>query len=212
MRADGAPTPTVHLVEDDESARTATARLLKAAGYDVRAHAAAADFLACASRSEPGCVVLDVGLPDMNGLDLQARFVDAPDALPIVFVTGRGDIPMSVRAMQAGAVDFLTKPIQKQALLDAVSRALGRDADNRTRRDRLRRARDLYELLTPREREVFAHLIGGQLNKQVAYDLGTAERTIKAHRHNIMEKLGASSMVDLVHLASELNIQAANTE
>jgi FixJ family two-component response regulator len=204
--------PIVHIVEDDESARLATARMLKAAGFVVETHATAMEFLASASRSAPGCVVLDVQLPDINGLDLQARFIDSPAALPIVFVTGRGDIPMSVRAIQAGAVDFLTKPVQKQPLVDAISRALQRDAENRTRRDHLRRVRDRYEQLTAREREVFAHLIAGQLNKQVAFRLGTAERTIKAHRHNIMEKLGAHSMVDLVRLASELEIQPIDRE
>ena len=200
-------TPIVHIVDDDESARVATARLLKAAGCTVVTHASATDFLTSPLRLAPGCVVLDVQLPDMSGLDLQAQFVDSPAALPIVFVTGQGDIPMSVRAIQSGAVDFLTKPVQKQALVDAVSRAIGRDAENRERHAHLQNARHRYERLTPREREVFAHLIAGHLNKQVAFHLGTAERTIKAHRHNIMEKLGARSMVDLVHLASDLRIQ-----
>jgi FixJ family two-component response regulator len=199
-------TPVIHIVEDDESARTATARLLRAASYTVNTHACAAQFLS-AARSPAGCVVLDVRLPGMSGLDLQAQFVDAPDALPIVFVTGQGDIPMSVRAIQSGAIDFLTKPVQKDALLNAVSRALARNADDRARRERRQFVQRRYDQLTPREREVFAHLISGQLNKQVAFDLGTAERTIKAHRHNIMEKLGATSMVDLVRLAAELNVQ-----
>jgi FixJ family two-component response regulator len=156
--------------------------------------------------------VLDVRMPGMSGLDLQAQFVDSPDALPIVFVTGQGDIPMSVRAIRTGAVDFLTKPVQKQSLLDAIVRALERDAQNRAVRGRIQAARDRYEQLTPREREVFAHLIGGQLNKQVAFHLGTAERTIKAHRHSIMLKLGANSMVDLVHLATELDIGPIRSE
>lgn len=199
-------TAVIHVVDDDESVRKATSRLLRAAGYTVETHASATQFLE-ANRTGHGCVVLDVGLPDMSGLDLQAKFLDTPAALPIVFVTGKGDIPMSVRAIQSGAVDFLTKPVQQEALLDAISRALARDAENRTKQERLEAARRRYEQLTPREREVFGHLISGQLNKQVAFDLGTAERTIKAHRHNIMEKLGADSMVDLVRLASELNIQ-----
>jgi len=203
--------PVVHVVEDDEPTQTAMSRLLRAAGYAVEIHASAAEFLA-AQRAAPGCVVLDVGLPGMSGLDLQARFTDSSDALPIVFVTGNGDIPMTVRAIQSGAVDFLTKPVETEALLAAVSRAVARDAENRTRRERLTAARRRYEQLTPREREVFGHLIAGQLNKQVAYDLGTAERTIKAHRHNIMEKLGAGSMVDLVRLASELEIQPVRGE
>jgi FixJ family two-component response regulator len=203
--------PLIHIIEDDESARTATARLLRAAGYSVETHASAAEFLA-AARSAHGCVVLDVQLPGMSGLDLQAHFVDSPDALPIVFVTGKGDIPMSVRAIQAGAVDFLTKPVDKEALLAAIERAVARHAENRVKLERLNAARLRYEQLTARERQVFGHLIGGQLNKQVAFDLGTAERTIKAHRHNIMEKLGAASMVDLVRLAAELNIQPIKPE
>jgi FixJ family two-component response regulator len=204
-------TAVIHVVEDDESTQTAMSRLLRAAGYAVEIHASAAEFLS-ADRAAPGCVVLDVGLPGMSGLDLQARFNDSPDGLPIVFVTGKGDIPMTVRAIQSGAVDFLTKPVETNALLAAVSRALARDAANRTKRERLTAARRRYERLTPREREVFAHLIAGQLNKQVAYDLGTAERTIKAHRHNIMEKLGAGSMVDLIRLATELDIQPITNE
>jgi FixJ family two-component response regulator len=204
-------TAVIHVVEDDESTRTAMARLLRAAGYTVELYASAAEFLD-ANRAAAGCVVLDVALPGMSGLDLQARFVDSPDALPIVFVTGKGDIPMSVRAIQSGAVDFLTKPVETDALLAAVSRAVACDAENRTKRERLMAARRRYEQLTAREREVFGHLIAGQLNKQVAYDLGTAERTIKAHRHNIMEKLGAGSMVDLVRLATELDIQPITNE
>jgi FixJ family two-component response regulator len=199
-------TPIVHIVEDDESTRVATARMLKAVGYAIESHASATEFLGSESRLSPGCVLLDVRLPDMNGMDLQAQFVDSPGALPIIFVTGQGSIPMSVRAIQSGAVDFLTKPVQKQALLDAIARALVRDSENRARGSRLQQARERYARLTPREREVFARLIAGQLNKQVAFDLGTAERTIKAHRHNIMEKLGAGSVVDLVNLATRLDI------
>ena len=200
-------TPIVHIVEDDDSARVTTARMLTAVGYAVEAHASATEFLSSPSRLWPGCVLLDVRVSDMNGIDLQAQFFDCPGALPIIFVTGHGSIPMSVRAIQSGAVDFLTRPVQKQALLDAIARALMRDTENRARGNRLQQARDRYERLTPREREVFAHLIGGQLNKQVAYDLGTAERTIKAHRHNIMEKLGVCSVVDLVDLATKLDIR-----
>ena len=200
-------TPIVHIVEDDESARLATARTLTAVGYAVETHASVTEFLGSRSRLSPGCLLLDVRLPDMNDMDLQAQFVDCPGALPIIFVTGQGSIPMSVRAIQSGAIDFLTKPVQKQALLDAIARALMRDTENRARGSRQQQARERYERLTPREREVFAHLIGGQLNKQVAYDLGTAERTIKAHRHNIMEKLGASSVVDLMNLATKLDIR-----
>jgi len=205
------PSAVVHIVEDDESARTATARLLRTAGYSVATHPSAVEFLE-SGRAGPGCLILDVQLPGMSGMDLQAQFVDAPNALPIVFVTGHGDIPMSVRAIQSGAVDFLTKPVEKSALLGAVERALALDALNRAKNDRLQAVRGRYEQLTPREREVFGHLIAGQLNKQVAFDLGTAERTIKAHRHNIMEKLGAGSMADLVRMAADLNIEPIKPE
>jgi FixJ family two-component response regulator len=148
----------VHIVENDDSARVATARTLKAVGYAVEAHASATEFLCSASRLSPGCLLLDVRLPDINGMEFEAQFVDSPGALPIIFVMGQGSIPMSVRAIQSGAIDFLIKPVHKQALLDAIARALMRDAENRARGGRLQQARERYERLTPREREVFAHL------------------------------------------------------
>ena len=145
-------------------------------------------------------------MPGTSGLELQELLVKSAEVLPIIFVTGHGDIPMSVRAMKSGAVDFLTKPVPKAVLLGAIAQALEREAAERAVRDRSRAAQARYERLTPREREVFAHLISGQLNKQVAFDLGTAERTIKAHRHSIMQKLEAESIADLVTLAAELRI------
>ena len=196
----------VHVVDDDPPTRTATARLLRVAGHAVETYATATEFLAGSPGERPGCLVLDVRLPGHDGLQLQEMLFGTDNALPIVFVTGYGDIPMSVRAIKSGAVDFLTKPVCGVVLLDAISKALARDADNRAAREQLREAKARFDRLTPREREVFAHLITGQLNKQVAFDLGTSERTIKAHRHNVLEKLEAGSVADLVRLASMLKI------
>jgi FixJ family two-component response regulator len=196
----------VHIVEDDEDVRRATARLLRVSGYSVKSYASAAQFLAQVSVAQPGCVVLDVELPGASGLELQETLARAADALPVVFVTGHGDIPMSVRAIKAGAVDFLTKPVPGPVLLAAVDLALTRGAEERATRAHAREVQARYDRLTPREREVFGHLIAGQLNKQVAFDLGTAERTIKAHRHSIMEKLQAESIADLVRIAAVLHI------
>ena len=198
--------PLVHIVEDDDDARRATTRLLSAAGYAVRSYASAAEFLAGMPIAQPGCVLLDVQLPDANGLEIHETLARAVDVLPVVFVTGHGDIPMSVRAIKAGAVDFLTKPVPGERLLTAVGHAIARDACERAARAHAREVQARFERLTPREREVFAHLISGQLNKQVAFDLGTKERTIKAHRHSIFEKLEAQSIADLIGVASVLHI------
>jgi FixJ family two-component response regulator len=196
---------TVHLVEDDESSRLASSRLLRSAGYDVRSYATADEFLA-QPPSAAGCLVLDLELPDASGLDVQERLSTTDNPLPIVFLTGYGDVPKSVRAMKAGAVDFLTKPVDASVLLDAVSRAIARDMGNRAIRTRQGEARVRYNRLTPREREVFAHLISGQLNKQVGYDLGISERTTKIHRRQVLEKMEADSIADLVRMAGDLGI------
>ena len=195
----------VHVVEDDESSRTASSRLLKSVGYDVRTYATAAEFLASLP-TEPGCIVLDVRLPGTSGLDLQEHLAAAETPLPIVFLTGHGNVPRTVRAMKAGAVDFLTKPVQAEALLEAVARAVVRDAEERVIRARHHEARERYQRLTPREREVFAHLISGQLNKQVGYDLGISERTTKIHRRQVLEKMQADSVADLVRMAADLGV------
>jgi len=198
-------TPVVYVVEDDESSRRATERLLKAAGHRVRVYASPAEFLGEVPDG-PGCLVLDLRLPGVSGLDLQTLLTTMENPLPVVFVTGHGDVPKSVRAMKAGAVDFLTKPVDPPVLLAAVAHALSRDVEQRATRDRRQDARGRYERLTPREREVFAHVISGQLNKQVAYDLGTTEHTIKVHRQRVMQKLGVDSVAELVRLASDLGI------
>ena len=203
--------PTVHVVDDDEVVRKATARLLTAAGFQVRTYAAAVDFLNAIEPDASGCIILDVRLPDQSGLDLQVALAERSVLLPIIFVTGHGQIPDTVRAIQRGAVDFLTKPVDGGVLLAAVSRALERDAASRAARTQQRSLRSRYERLTPREREVFLHLISGQLNKQVAADLQITERTIKLHRANILQKLEVSSMAELARLAADLGIDPAGS-
>lgn len=210
MSASGSTGPApvvVHVIEDDESSRIASSRLLKHAGYVVRVYSTGTEFLA-QPPTEAGCIVLDLRLPGPSGLDLQQRLTTAENPLPIVFLTGHGDVPKTVRAMKAGAVDFLTKPVDAPVLLDAVARAIARDAENRVARARQQEARARYSRLTPREREVFAHLISGQLNKQIGYDLGISERTTKIHRHQVLEKMQADSIADLVRTAADLGIAA----
>lgn len=199
----------VHVVDDDEDARKATARLLTVAGCEARTYASAAEFLGAIEPESKGCIILDVRLPDHNGLELQATLAGRAVALPIIFLTGHGEIPDSVRAIQGGAVDFLTKPVDGEVLLAAVRRALAQDESAHAERVRRVSLRRRYERLTPREREVFVHLIGGQLNKQVAADLGITERTIKLHRANVLEKLEVGSMAELARLAIELGIDPA---
>jgi FixJ family two-component response regulator len=200
----------VHVIEDDESSRIASSRLLRSAGYVVRVYSTGAEFLADPP-ADAGCIVLDLRLPGPSGLDLQERLTTAENPLPIVFLTGHGDVPKTVRAMKAGAVDFLTKPVDASVLLDAVARAIARDAENRAVRSRQRDARARYNRLTPRERDVFAHLISGQLNKQIGFDLGITERTTKIHRHQVLTKMEADSIADLVRLASDLGIAPAGS-
>lgn len=198
--------PVVHVVDDDEMARKGTARLLAAAGHEVRAHASAHDFLGAVDPNAPGCVILDVQMPDLSGLELQVAMAERAITLPIVFMTAHGQIPDSVRAIQRGAVDFLVKPVDGSVLLAAVSRALAQDAAARANRARQEGLRRRYERLTPREREVFLHLIRGQLNKQVAADLEITERTIKLHRASILQKLEVGSMAEIARLAADLGI------
>jgi FixJ family two-component response regulator len=202
--------PVVHVVDDDESFRTAVTRLLQAAGYEVRGYASAGDFLIARPGDAPGCILLDVNMPGPSGLDLQAALADHGIDLPIVFLTGHGDVPMSVRAMKAGAADFLTKPVEREPLFRAVGEALGRDAQARQAGGRLRELRALYDSLTPREREVLAGVIAGKLNKQIAADIGAAERTVKAHRAQVLEKLRVGSVAELVRAATELGLLPAD--
>ena len=197
------PAPTIFVVDDDASFRNALARLVGAGGYAVQTFASATEFLQCARTDAPGCILLDLEMPGPSELDLQSALARSANPLPIVFLTGRGDIPTSVHAMRAGAEDFLTKPVKKDVLFPAIERALARDAQEREQRARRRELRARFDALTPREREVLAHVLSGQLNKQIAGDLDASERTIKAHRANLMAKLQVQSVAQLAHLAHE---------
>jgi len=197
-------TATIHVVDDDESLRTALVRLLRAAGYAVRTYASAGDFLLNKPENAPGCMILDVRMPGPSGFELQEAIAKLDESLPIIFLSGHGDIPMSVRAIKAGAVDFLTKPVRRETLLQAVRTALAGSAERCATRERLHSLRSRYESLTPREREVFARVVSGKLNKQIAGELGTCERTVKAHRARVMEKMQLTSVAELVHAADLL--------
>lgn len=201
--------PVIHVVDDDPSFRSAMERLLRAAGYRAITYESVPGFLASFDGNAPGCILLDLQLPGQNGLDLQKSLLKSQNPIPIIFLTAYGDIPATVRAMRDGAVDFLTKPVKKEILFEAVKRALARDAEARERCTQITELQLRYQSLTPREREVLTHVIAGKLNKQIAFDLGTTERTIKAHRASIMEKLRIASLPELVRLAQALKIQPA---
>jgi FixJ family two-component response regulator len=185
-------------------------RLLRAAGHEVRGYPSAGEFLLAQPANTPGCVVLDVHLPGPSGLDVQEALARREDALPIIFLTGHGDIAMTVRAMKAGAVDFLTKPVERAALLDAVCNALARDAANRAVREEDGIVQARVESLTSRERAVFNLVVAGKLNKQIASELGNSERTVKAHRAQVMEKLQVSSLAELVRVAEKVRTHVAH--
>jgi FixJ family two-component response regulator len=198
--------PIIHVVDDDTSFRRAVTRLLRAANYQVRDYASASEYISADAAATPGCILLDLRLPGTSGFDLQQSLASREDRLPIIFLTGHGDIPASVRAMKAGAVDFLTKPVQRETLLRAVQSALERDATDRKAQAILRELQARYKALTAREREVLVHVVSGKLNKQIGFALGTSERTIKAHRASIMDKLRVQSVAELTRLARDLGI------
>ena len=197
----------VLVLDRDLSVRRTLKRILRRAGHQVETFASAADVSAFADVSSPRCAIVDMHLPGSNSLHLQGVLTKACPGIPIIFISAHGNIRSTVTAMKAGAVDFLTKPVRREALLLAVQNALAVDAKGRAARAVLLELHNRYETLTPREREVLAHVLGGKLNKQIASDLGTAERTIKAHRASIMEKLGVQSVAELVRLAQELGIE-----
>jgi FixJ family two-component response regulator len=199
------------VVDDDPSVLRAVTRLFSAAGLTARAFSSPAAFLQAHDPAAPGCLVLDVALPGLDGLELQQALAASDCARPIVFITGRGDIPTSVRAMKRGAVDFLTKPINDTELLAAVHRAVEVDRLARAARVELDALRQRLASLTPREREVLAQVVAGRLNKQIAADLGTVEKTIKVHRARIMEKMAVRSLADLVRVAERLGLPPAGT-
>ena len=194
----------VHVVDDDDSMRTALTRLLRAKGYEARSYRSAGEFLMAERPDVPGCVLLDVSMPGPSGLDLHEALTKNGDSIPVIFLTGRGDIAMSVRAMKSGAVDFLTKPVKREALMAAIEAALEHDETQRATGERRRALRERYATLTAREREVFTRVSDGKLNKQIAAELGTSERTVKAHRAQVMSKLQVESVAELVRVADRL--------
>ena len=197
---------TVYIVDDDASFLSAVSRLLRAAGFDVKTFPSATKFLGNLTPDAQGCVIADLKMPGLSGLDLQDALIKADSPMPVIFLTGHGDIPTSVRAMRHGAEDFLTKRAPKEELLDAVKRALTRDAQAREQRARLRELRARFDAVTPREREVLAHVLQGKLNKQIAYDLGINERTVKLHRTSFMSKLQVQSVTELTRLVQEAGL------
>ena len=205
---DAATVETVYLVDDDPGVRKALSRVLREEGWNVEAFESAEAYVARPGDRAGGCLVLDVSLPGLDGLELQRRLAEAGRALPIVFVTGHGDIPMSVKAIKAGATDFLTKPVQAGALVAAVRSAIEQHRAERTARADAAKLRDRLASLTPREREVLAALVAGRLNKQIASDLGVVEQTVKFHRARIMERMQARTIAELMHFAAQLGIGA----
>lgn len=199
----------VFVVDDDESVRESLRGLIRSAGLRVETFASAQEFLADPRANAPSCLVLDVHLPGLSGLDLQKRMAERDIEIPIIFITGRGDIPMSVRAMKAGAVEFLTKPFRDHDLLDAIGLAIERDRGARQKQAEMAELRGRYDSLTPREREVMELVVAGLLNKQVAAELGINEGTVKVHRGQVMQKMQAASLADLVRMSDKLGIPRA---
>jgi FixJ family two-component response regulator len=203
---------TVFLVDDDPAVLRSLSRVLREGGWDVEAFDSAEAFLARADQKARGCLVLDVTMPGLDGLELQRRLTEAGHALPIVFLTGHGDIPMSVQAIKAGATDFLTKPVASEALLGAVRAAIEKEVSARRVRAEIAGFEQRLATLTPREREVLAAVAKGRLNKQIAGDLGIVEQTVKFHRARIMERMQARTVAELVHIAAKLGLEALPRE
>ena len=198
--------PIVFVVDDDLSVRRSTERLIRSIGLEVQTFTSAREFLKSSRPKGPACLVLDVRMPGLSGMDLQRELARSEIHIPIIFITAHGDIPMSVRAMKAGAVEFLTKPVRSRILLDAIRAAIDRDRTASNERSEIEALRQRYEQLTPREREVLLLVAAGLLNKQVAGKLATTERTIKFHRAHIMQKTHAESVADLVRMVEKLGI------
>jgi FixJ family two-component response regulator len=197
---------TVFIVDDDDRIVKALSRLMRVKGYGVQSYTSPQEFLAHHDATVPGCAILDVAMPGLNGLELQQALTAGDIQRPVIFITGNGNVPTSVRAMKAGAIDFLTKPVSNEVLLEAVARAADQDAKTRQIQAELSAVRIRTASLTPREREVLTHVVAGQLNKQIAYDLGTVEKTIKFHRGAAMKKLGVRTVADLVRMAEKAGL------
>jgi len=196
--------PTIFIVDDDPSVRESTELMLKSVGFNVKTFVSAQDFLKANLQEDLGCLILDVRMPGISGLDLQEKLVSAKTPLPVIFITGHGTVPMSVRAMKAGAVDFLQKPFEEQDLLDAINRAITQQRERKSKKDEADKLQQRLKALTSREYEVFSLLVTGMANKEIAHKLGTSERTVKAHRTQIMEKMNARSLADLTRFAEKL--------
>jgi len=196
----------VFVIDDDPSMRESLKNLIRSVGLRAEAFGSADEFLGSKRLHGPGCLVLDVRMPGMSGLDLQKRMVEAGTDIPIIFLTGHADIPMSVQAMKAGAAEFLTKPVREQDLLDAIQQALERDRAAVAKRAEVDDLRDRFDSLTPREHDVMRHVIAGLLNKQIAGELDMSETTVKIHRHHVMEKMRAGSLAELVRMADRLGL------
>lgn len=199
--------PTVHVIDDDPGMREGLDALFRSIGYPVRAFGSAAEFMSSGHASASGCLVLDVRLPGVSGLDFQAQLLAANITMPVVLMTGHGDIPMSVQGMKAGAVDFLPKPFREQDMLDAVSAAMARDAANRAERAQVQDLRDRVAGLSTREREVMVRVADGKMNKQIAFDLDLSEITVKIHRSNAMRKMGARNLADFIKMAGAVQLE-----
>ena len=195
----------VYVIDDDQSIREAISSLIRSVGMSVQAFGSAKEFLASSRPNAPACLVLDVRMPGLSGLELQRELTEAGISIPIIFITGHGDIPMSVRAMKAGAMEFLTKPFRDQDLLDAIEQAIDHDRELRKQQAGIADLHDRFERLTPREREVMELVVAGLLNKQIAVRLGISEITVKLHRHQVMEKMKANSLADLVRMSEKLS-------
>jgi len=204
MQSQSKSTPIVYVVDDDRDVREGLKSLFESVGLRSQTFESTAEFLRSKRVDDSSCLILDVRLPGLSGLDFQAELLQAKNVTPIIFITGHGDIPMSVKAMKAGAIEFLTKPVREQDLLDAVRLALGRDRTKREESERLRDLRARYEALSPREREIMTLVCSGLMNKQVAAKIGVSEVTVKVHRHNLMKKLGAKSLAELVRMADSV--------
>jgi RNA polymerase sigma factor (sigma-70 family) len=199
--------PLVYVVDDDPSVLRSLERLLRSEGYDLETFTSAQEFLDFQHPDTPSCLILDVKMPGLSGLELQERLTDKGISLPIIFITGHGTVPASVKAMKAGAVDFLLKPFSPTDLLETVAKALEKDLQAKQRERELKQLQERLRTLTPREYQVFRLVVTGMLNKQIAFDLGTTEKTIKVHRARIIEKMGAKSLADLVRFAEKLGIR-----